>query len=60
MTSIPTPRAVIHSIRRTCVTLAAFASILAPCVAYAEAQGFLETLHRNTTLINTVPDNNGD
>ncbi|MFC0693370.1 hypothetical protein [Paraburkholderia humisilvae] len=27
------------------------------CSAYAEPQGFLETLHRNTTLINTVPDN---
>ncbi|MBN3765996.1 hypothetical protein G3O01_34650 [Burkholderia sp. Ac-20365] len=25
--------------------------------AQAEPQGFLETLHRNTTLINTVPDN---
>jgi len=25
--------------------------------AHAEPQGFLETLHHNTTLINTVPDN---
>ena len=32
-------------------------AIVATCNAYAEPQGFLETLHRNTTLINTVPDN---
>ena len=37
-------------------TLAA-AALLASGIAQAEPQGFLETLHRHTTLINTVPDN---
>jgi hypothetical protein len=37
--------------------LSALFLLIAPLVANAEAQGFLETLHRNTTLINTVPDN---
>ena len=37
--------------------VAATIALVATCTAYAEPQGFLETLHRNTTLINTVPDN---
>ena len=40
----------------TATTLAA-AALLASGIAQAEPQGFLETLHRHTTLINTVPDN---
>jgi hypothetical protein len=40
----------------TATTLAA-AALLASGIARAEPQGFLETLHRHTTLINTVPDN---
>ncbi|BCZ80184.1 hypothetical protein PTKU64_38590 [Paraburkholderia terrae] len=32
-------------------------ALIATCAAQAEPQGFLETLHRNATLINTVPDN---
>jgi hypothetical protein len=40
----------------TAATLAA-AALLASGIAQAEPQGFLETLHRHTTLINTVPDN---
>ena len=43
---------------RTALALAAGAVALAAVTtAYAEPQGFLETLHHNTTLINTVPDN---
>ncbi len=43
---------------RTTLALAAGAFALATtAVAQAEPQGFLETLHRHTTLINTVPDN---
>jgi hypothetical protein len=33
------------------------AALLASGIAQAEPQGFLETLHHHTTLINTVPDN---
>lgn len=38
--------------------LAAAATVLVAATAsHAEPQGFLETLHKHTTLINTVPDN---
>jgi hypothetical protein len=50
----------IHSTRRLLNTfgaIATFAACMAATPAHAEPQGFLETLHRNTTLINTVPDN---
>ncbi|PLZ03797.1 hypothetical protein CY652_02090 [Burkholderia sp. WAC0059] len=33
------------------------AMLAAPLAAHAAPQGMLETLHRDTTLINTVPDN---
>ncbi|WP_179404280.1 hypothetical protein [Burkholderia guangdongensis] len=36
---------------------AAVAALAAASAAHAQPQGFLETLHRHTTLINTVPDN---
>jgi hypothetical protein len=36
---------------------ASAAALLAAGTAYADPQGFLETLHHHTTLINTVPDN---
>ena len=41
------------------VRTAAVAAVLAVAssVALAEPQGFLETIHRDTTLINTVPEN---
>ncbi|ALK33022.1 hypothetical protein [Burkholderia plantarii] len=53
MTSFPrSPRAV----RRAAIVIAAGALAFAPA-ARAAPQGFLETLHHNTTLINTVPDN---
>lgn len=42
--------------RLTTVALAA-AALAAATGALAEPQGFLETLHRHTTLVNTVPDN---
>src|ERR1700761_1629833 len=48
-----------HIKSRAAVMAAALAAaaLLASGIAQAEPQGFLETLHRNTTLINTVPDN---
>ncbi|MFL9875547.1 hypothetical protein [Paraburkholderia megapolitana] len=43
---------------RTVLALATGAVVFATAAtAYAEPQGFLETLHHHTTLINTVPDN---
>ena len=33
------------------------AALLAAGTAYADPQGFLETVHKHTTLINTVPEN---
>ncbi|KVN16659.1 MULTISPECIES: hypothetical protein [unclassified Burkholderia] len=36
---------------------AALVALAAAAAARAEPQGFLETLHRHTTLVNTVPDN---
>ncbi|WP_241024529.1 hypothetical protein [Burkholderia sp. Ac-20365] len=43
---------------RTPTLLAAgIVALITTGAAQAEPQGFLETLHRNTTLINTVPDN---
>ncbi|WP_206995137.1 hypothetical protein [Trinickia mobilis] len=36
---------------------AAAAALAAAQAAYAEPQGFLETVHKHTTLVNTVPDN---
>jgi hypothetical protein len=43
--------------RTTLRLLVALAAGIATCAAHAEAQGFLETLKRNVTLVNTVPDN---
>ncbi|WDD91391.1 hypothetical protein Bsp3421_001302 [Burkholderia sp. FERM BP-3421] len=43
--------------RRTLRVLAAGFALAAAGLAHAEPQGFLETLHRHTTLVNTVPDN---
>jgi hypothetical protein len=37
--------------------IAAATALAGAGLAHAEPQGFLETLHHNTTLINTVPDN---
>jgi DNA-binding beta-propeller fold protein YncE len=42
---------------RTIASAAVFASGLAGSSAHAAPIGFLETLHKNTTLINTVPSN---
>jgi DNA-binding beta-propeller fold protein YncE len=44
-------------IKSRAVMAFAAASLLAAASAQAEPVGFLETLHRHTTLINTVPDN---
>ena len=41
----------------TALSAAAAAMIVAAPVAHADPQGFLETVHKHTTLINTVPDN---
>ena len=46
--------------RATRALMAAAAStalLIAAGTAYADPQGFLETVHKHTTLINTVPDN---
>lgn len=37
--------------------VATLAAALVATAAHAEPQGFLETLHRHTTLVNTVPEN---
>ncbi|TDN63491.1 hypothetical protein [Paraburkholderia sp. BL10I2N1] len=43
--------------RAALAVTATVAALLATGAAQAEPQGFLETLHRHTTLINTVPEN---
>ena len=43
--------------RAAFVLAAGVAAFVAMPAAFAEPQGFLETLHHNTTLVNTVPDN---
>lgn len=50
-------RTALRSLRAATHLLAALAACLGASAVRAEPQGFLETLHRNTTLINTVPDN---
>ncbi|MDE1181740.1 hypothetical protein [Paraburkholderia sp.] len=47
----------VRSVRAAFAATVGAAALLSAGVAHAEPQGFLETLHRNTTLINTVPDN---
>jgi hypothetical protein len=42
---------------RALMAAAGAAAIVAAGTAYADPQGFLETVHKHTTLINTVPDN---
>ncbi|MBU6502250.1 MAG: hypothetical protein EPN79_09705 [Burkholderiaceae bacterium] len=42
---------------RSLATAAALVALLSAGAAHAESRGFLETLHRNTTLTNTVPEN---
>lgn len=37
--------------------VAALVALTAAAAAHAQPQGFLETLHRHTTLVNTVPEN---
>ncbi|KVX86780.1 hypothetical protein [Burkholderia ubonensis] len=44
-------------LRRLATSALAAAALAAAAFAHAEPQGFLETLHRHTTLVNTVPDN---
>ncbi|RQZ87108.1 hypothetical protein DF053_17650 [Burkholderia cepacia] len=44
-------------LRRLATGALAAAALTAAAGALAEPQGFLETLHRHTTLVNTVPDN---
>ncbi|OJA48802.1 hypothetical protein [Burkholderia ubonensis] len=44
-------------LRRLATIALAAAALAAAAFAHAEPQGFLETLHRHTTLVNTVPDN---
>ncbi|KVM56085.1 hypothetical protein WJ58_14710 [Burkholderia ubonensis] len=44
-------------LRRLATIALAAAALAAAAFAHAEPQGFLETLHRHATLVNTVPDN---
>ena len=44
-------------LRRLATGVLAAAALTAAAGALAEPQGFLETLHRHTLLVNTVPDN---
>ncbi|WP_321907261.1 hypothetical protein [Burkholderia cepacia] len=44
-------------LRRLATGALAAAALTVAAGALAEPQGFLETLHRHTTLVNTVPDN---
>ena len=44
-------------LRRLATGALAAAALTAAAGALAEPQGFLETVHRHTTLVNTVPDN---
>ncbi|KWF66165.1 hypothetical protein [Burkholderia pseudomultivorans] len=44
-------------LRRLATGALAAAALTAAAAARAEQQGFLETLHRHTLLVNTVPDN---
>ncbi|BAX59965.1 hypothetical protein [Burkholderia stabilis] len=44
-------------LRRLATGALAAAALTAAAGAFAEPQGFLETLHRHTLLVNTVPDN---
>ncbi|BEU26188.1 hypothetical protein [Paraburkholderia sp. 22B1P] len=50
-------RELARRLRTKAAYVAGTLALIATCTAQAEPQGFLETLHRNTTLINTVPDN---
>jgi hypothetical protein len=50
-------RAFRRVMRNTALLAAGAAALAVTSAAHAEPQGFLETLHHNTTLINTVPDN---
>jgi hypothetical protein len=49
----PLPRAT----RALMAAAASAALMIAAGTAYADPQGFLETVHKHTTLINTVPEN---
>ncbi|KVK83983.1 hypothetical protein [Burkholderia sp. MSMB1498] len=52
-TALSSPRA-----RRAAQAFAAaLVALTAAAAAHAQPQGFLETLHRHTTLVNTVPEN---
>ncbi|CAN0618836.1 conserved exported protein of unknown function [Burkholderia multivorans] len=44
-------------LRRVASCATAAAALAAAAAAHAEPQGFLETLHRHTTLVNTAPEN---
>jgi hypothetical protein len=44
-------------VTRALLGAAGAAALVAAGSAYADPQGFLETIHKHTTLINTVPDN---
>ena len=44
-------------LRRVAACATAAAALAAAAGAHAEPQGFLETLHRHTTLVNTAPEN---
>jgi hypothetical protein len=53
----PRRKSLPRATRALMTAAASAAALLAAGTAYADPQGFLETLHHHTTLINTVPDN---
>ena len=53
----PKRKSLPRATRALMAAAAGAAALLAAGTAYADPQGFLETVHKHTTLINTVPDN---
>jgi hypothetical protein len=53
----PKRKSLPRAARALMAAAAGTALLIAAGTAYADPQGFLETLHKHTTLINTVPDN---
>jgi hypothetical protein len=53
----PKRKSLPRATRALLAAAAGAAALVAAGTAYADPKGFLETVHHDTTLINTVPDN---
>ncbi|MEW6339952.1 MAG: hypothetical protein AB1704_04570 [Pseudomonadota bacterium] len=53
----PKRKSLPRATRALMAAAASAAALVAAGTAYADPKGFLETVHKHTTLINTVPDN---